>query len=61
MMLPVAAGPMPQVVFLVDVKQPTTLRLELRVSSKPENHTPDVTLATQEVALAAGRRPDGCC
>lgn len=56
MMLPVPAGPMPAVEFLLDVTQATPLRAELRTSSKPENHTPDVTLATREVLLAAGRR-----
>jgi hypothetical protein len=56
MMLPVPAGPMPSVEYLLDVSAPTTLRAELRVSSKPENHTPDVTLATLDIPLAAGRR-----
>ena len=56
MMLPVQPGPMPEVEFLLDVAAPTTLRAELRVSSKPENHTPDATLAAQEVNLAAGSR-----
>lgn len=54
MLLPVAAGPMPSVGVTVDVSEATTLRAELRVSSKPENHTPDVTLATLEIALPAG-------
>jgi hypothetical protein len=54
MMLPVQPGPMPTVEYLLDVADPTTLRAELRVSSQPENHTPDVTLATLEVKLAAG-------
>lgn len=56
MMLPVSPGAMPQVEFLLDVTAPTTLRAELRVSSKAENHTPDVTLATQEIRLKPGAR-----
>jgi hypothetical protein len=54
MMLPVRPGLMPTVEFLLDVSAPTTLRAELRVSSKPDNHTPDVTLATQEIQLRPG-------
>ena len=56
MMLPVPPGAMPSVEFLVDVSVPTMLRSELRISSKPENHTPDVTLATHEIQLNAGSR-----
>jgi hypothetical protein len=56
MMLPVQPGAMPAVEYLLDASAPTTLRAELRVSSKPENHTPDVTLATQEIHLQAGTR-----
>jgi hypothetical protein len=56
MMLPVQPGAMPAVEYLLDASAPTTLRAELRVSSKPENHTPDVTLATQEIQLQAGAR-----
>jgi hypothetical protein len=56
MMLPVQPGAMPTVEFLLDVAAPTTLRAELRVSSKTDNHTPDVTLATQEINLKAGKR-----
>ena len=54
MMLPVQPGPMPSVTFLVDVQEATTLRAELRVSCKRENHTPDLTLATLEIPLKAG-------
>ncbi len=56
MMLPVQPGAMPGVEFLLDVSAPTTLRAELRVSSRAGNHTPDVTLATQEIKLQAGTR-----
>jgi hypothetical protein len=54
MMLPVQPGAMPAVEFLVDVNAPATLRAELRVSSKADNHTPDTTLATQDVKLTGG-------
>jgi FAD dependent oxidoreductase len=56
MLLPVSSGAVPGVEFLVDVSAPTTLRAELRVSSKVENHTPDVTLATEDIKLKAGTR-----
>ena len=56
MMLPVLPGAMPAVEFLLDVSAITTLRVELRVSSKADNHTPDVTLATQEIPLKSGDR-----
>jgi len=54
MMLPVLAGPMPIVTVTVDAASATVLRAELRVSDKPENHTPNVTLGTLDVPLAAG-------
>ena len=56
MMIPVQPGSMPSVEFLLDASASTTLRAELRVSCKPENHTPDVTLATLEIQLKAGSR-----
>ena len=55
MLLPVTAGSMPEVTFTLDVWRPTTLRAELRVSSHPDNHTPDITLATVQVSLAEGK------
>ena len=54
MMLPVQPCAMPQVELLLDVLARTTLRAELRVSSKSDNHTPDVTLARLEVELDSG-------
>ncbi len=54
MLLPVAPGPMPVVTFTLDVATATEVVAELRVSSKLNNHTPDVTLATLRVPLAAG-------
>lgn len=54
MLLPVAAGPMPKVSFQADVARATELQVELRVSSKPDNYTPDVSLGRKEIALRAG-------
>lgn len=54
MMLPVRSGALPAIEFLVDTNEPTTLRAELRISSRSENHTPDVTLATTDIELSAG-------
>jgi len=45
---------MPKVEFTLDVTAPTILRVELRVSSNPDNHTPDVTLSTLDFSLTAG-------
>lgn len=54
-MLPIPAGMrVPAITFTVDVSAATTLRFELRTSDIPENHTPDVLLATHEVVLEAG-------
>ena len=54
MMLPVNPGPMPRVRLTLDVALHTDLRAELRVSSHPDNHTPNVTVATLTLPLAAG-------
>ncbi len=55
MMLPIKHGPMPSVQVILDVARNTTLRVELRVSSKHDNHTPDVTIATLDIPLTAGQ------
>ena len=54
MMLPVSPGRVPKVSFKVDVAESTTLRLELRTSSRATNHTPDVTLGAKTFNLKAG-------
>jgi hypothetical protein len=56
-MLPVAPGEMPKLTLRVEAKQNTELVVELRRSSKPRNHTPDVTLETQRIPLHAGLQP----
>ena len=53
-MLPVSPGAIPNVTFCVDVDEATTLKVELRTSDNPENHTPDVVLATMEYPLEVG-------
>ena len=47
---------MPTVTFTVDAAKPTTLVAELRMSSKPANHTPDVVLKSLALPLPAGAR-----
>lgn len=54
MMLPVPSGQVPVISFTVDVGAATSLRAELRISEKPDNHTPDVVLKSLEIPLAAG-------
>jgi len=54
MMLPVSAGRLPKVTFTVDAAEATTLRVEVRVSSKSFNHTPDHSLGVRDIALRAG-------
>jgi hypothetical protein len=58
LMLPVAAGPAPRVTIRLDVAKPTTLVASLRVSRRPDEHTPSVVLAEQRVTLSAGRAQD---
>jgi hypothetical protein len=54
MMLPVQPGRAPRIEIAVDASEATTLRAELRVSDRPDNHTPNVTVATLDVSLGAG-------
>jgi hypothetical protein len=54
MLLPVAAGPLPAVTFVVDVESPVELHLEVRGSCVPGNFTPDVLLHRQTVQLQPG-------
>lgn len=53
-MLPVRAGKVPEVTFLVDAAQGTNLRLELRASAKPGNFTPEITLWSHHIPLEKG-------
>lgn len=56
-MLPLPKGPTPQCTFWVVANQETTLVVEFRVSSKPQNHTPDHVLERHEIHLTKGRQP----
>ncbi|MBN8459374.1 MAG: FAD-dependent oxidoreductase [Verrucomicrobia bacterium] len=54
MMLPMFGGPVPRIDLLLDVAAETTLEVELRVSSRAGNHTPDVVLERIAIPLRAG-------
>ncbi|MEI7957670.1 MAG: FAD-dependent oxidoreductase [Verrucomicrobiota bacterium] len=54
MMLPLPGGAVPRIGFLLDANNDTELHAELRISSKPGNHTPDVTLKKLRISLKAG-------
>ena len=55
-MLPLTPGPIPKLTFWATANEATTLTVELRQSSRPDNHTPDVTLETRRIALHAGKQ-----
>lgn len=54
LLLPITAGPVPEVSFLVDAAAPVTLHAELWRSARDGNATPDVRLAATSIALEAG-------
>ncbi|MBI5692076.1 MAG: FAD-dependent oxidoreductase [Verrucomicrobia bacterium] len=54
MMLPVGPGTRLDLTVRADVARAAELRVELRQSSRADNHTPDVTLAGQVLPLPAG-------
>jgi hypothetical protein len=54
-MLPLQKGEVAPFIFHADATGNTELEVELRVSSKPGNYTPDITLAKQTIALHPGR------
>lgn len=54
-MLPVSGQKLPAITFWVDAEEDTILEVELRKSSKPINHTPDITLDNQIFKLSKGR------
>ena len=56
MMLPVSPGPMPVMSFTLDVTTPTTLRAELRISDKTDNHTPEFVLKSLDIPLSSGQQ-----
>jgi hypothetical protein len=54
MLLPVAAGPLPAVCFLLDAVEHTTLELQVRGSSVEGNYTPDAVIFQETVELHPG-------
>lgn len=53
-MLPLPAGRVPEFLFWAEANVSTILTVELRISSHPDNHTPDQTLAQVTIPLAPG-------
>lgn len=53
-MLPVGVHQMPSITFYARVKTSTSLQVELRKSSKPSNHSPDVILENRSVNIEPG-------
>lgn len=53
-MLPVLAGKMSSITLNVNALTDTTLTVQLRKSSKPFNHTPDLILENKDIALSRG-------
>ncbi|KAA2243300.1 FAD-dependent oxidoreductase [Chitinophaga agrisoli] len=54
-LLPLPQGEIAPFIFHADAAAATTLDVELRISSKPGNHTPDITLAKQTIDIHPGR------
>lgn len=54
-MIPLQKGKIGPLTFHADAAQETTLEVELRISSKAANHTPDVTVARQTLPVHPGR------
>ncbi|MBL7727147.1 MAG: FAD-dependent oxidoreductase [Dinghuibacter sp.] len=53
-MLPVGRHEMPLIRFWAKTEQETTLSVQLRISSKPFNHTPDVIISSKDLSLTPG-------
>ncbi|MNK00535.1 putative succinate dehydrogenase [compost metagenome] len=54
-MLPVNKGKVPQVIFHAEAEEATQIEIELRISGKSGNYTPDITLEKQILEIHAGR------
>lgn len=54
-MIPLQKGKIGPLTFHADATEETTLEVELRISSKAGNYTPDVTVATQTLPVHPGR------
>ncbi|MDR2949495.1 MAG: FAD-dependent oxidoreductase [Prevotella sp.] len=55
-MLPVKKGDMPSLTVKMKATEATTSTVELRISSKSFNHTPDITLETKTINLNTGEQ-----
>ncbi|MGD1892500.1 MAG: FAD-dependent oxidoreductase [Cyclobacteriaceae bacterium] len=55
-MLPLRAGTNYQYRLLVHANEATTLVAELRISEKPENYTPEITLRQLKIELSSGEQ-----
>jgi hypothetical protein len=55
-MLPVGKHKMPSINFWAKAQTDTTLKIQLRISSKSFNHTPDVTIAEKEIVITSGSK-----
>lgn len=53
-MVPLKKGKVESFVFYVDAEEATLLEVELRISSKPSNHTPDVVVDSKVLSVNAG-------
>jgi len=58
LMLPVQAGPAPRVTIRADVAAATRLAVSLRVSRRPDEHSPTVVLAERRILLEPGAAQD---
>lgn len=54
-MLPLNEGKVPQVIFHAEADEATELEVELRISGKSANYTPDVILEKQTLSIQPGR------
>ncbi len=54
-MIPLKAGKIAPFIVHAQSEAATSLQVELRISSKASNHTPDITLATQTLSIHPGR------
>ncbi len=54
--LPVGKHKMPTIKFWAKADSETTLKIQLRVSSKSFNHTPDVTIEEKEISITSGSK-----
>lgn len=53
-MLPLQRGRVPRMSIALDAAEAAELQVQLRISSKRDNHTPDITLKTLSFDLSAG-------